>query len=303
MGFPGLDVIFRLASPAIDLFVEPAWRALFEIGDDEAGVGTLVADFNPGDDPLDAAPTFRAVVEGLEAARLAIVGRGLEARFGAGFEIGNMAPQCRGRRDAQDEVVPAGTTPVDDLRAAIVAVAAQQDFGFRPVCVDRTHQTSQERPDFRALWPLGWTQNGGDEAAFPIEHDDGLEAILVIMGIEQAQLLAAMHGVKRVIDVDDNALGHGGEAVAIQIDHGPAHAQQRARIGQVFQTRDCRLRTQSAVRRGKVERHLEHRIDAQTGGIIAILITCRDHHQPEVDNVGKTMRDMLRRAWILDTGR
>ena len=95
MGFPGLDVIFRLASPAIDLFVEPAWRALFEVGDDKAGVGTLVADFDPGDDPLDAAPAFRAVVKGLEAARFAIVGRCLEARFGAGFKIGDMAAQCR----------------------------------------------------------------------------------------------------------------------------------------------------------------------------------------------------------------
>src|SRR3546814_3446553 len=71
MGFPRLDVIFRLPPPAIDLLVEPAGRALFEIGDDEAGVGPLIADFDAGDDPLDAAPAFSAVVECLEAAHLA----------------------------------------------------------------------------------------------------------------------------------------------------------------------------------------------------------------------------------------
>ena len=243
MRFPRLDVVFRLTAPTIDLLVEPAGRALFEIGDNKAGVSALVADFDAGDDPLDAAPAFGTVVERLEAARLAIARCGLEARFGAAFEIGDMAAQRRCRRNTQDEVVPARPAPVDDLRAAIVAVAAQQDSGFRPVCVDRTHQAAQKSSDFLALGAFGRAQHGGDEATLAIEHDDRLEAIFVMMGIEQSQPLAAMDGVKRIIDVEHNALGHGGETVAKHSDHGPAHAQQHARIGQVLQTRDRRLRT------------------------------------------------------------
>jgi hypothetical protein len=172
------------------------------------------------------------------------------------------------------------------------------------MAVDCAHQAAQESPDFCALGPLGRAQYGGDEAALVIEHDNGLEAVFVMMGIEQAQLLAAVDSVEGVINVEHNALGHCGEAFAIQIDHRTPHAQQRPGIGQVLQTGDGRLRTQRAGPRGcQIERHLEHRIDAQAGCIIAILIACSDHHQPEPDDVGKAMRDVLGRARILDTGR
>ena len=41
-------------------------------------------------------------------------------------------------------------------------------------------------------------------------------------------------------------------AAAVLRTAGAAHAQQRASIGQVFQSRDCRLRTQISPSRGKV---------------------------------------------------
>ena len=68
------------------------------------------------------------------------------------------------------------------------------------------------------------------------------------MRIEQPQLLAAMHRVERVVDVERDPFGNLLEGFAIKIDHGAAHAQQRASIGQVFQPRDRRLRTQFAIR-------------------------------------------------------
>ena len=125
VGFPGLDVIFRLASPAIDLLVQPAGRALLEICNDEAGVRALIADLDAGDDPLDAAPAFRAVVEGLGAMRLAGFRCRVEAGFGAGLEIGDVTAQCRRRRDAQDKFVAPGLAPVNDFGAAIVTFAVQ----------------------------------------------------------------------------------------------------------------------------------------------------------------------------------
>lgn len=199
--------------------------------------------------------------------------------------------------------MPARPAPVDDLGAAIVAVAAQQDLRSGPMVADRAHQAAQEGPNFLAFWALGGAQHGGDEVAFAIEHDDGLEAVFVMMSVEQAQLLTAMHSVKRVIDVEHDALEHGGETVAVQIDHRPAHAQQGAYVRQVFQPRDRRLRTQGAIARGQIERHLEHGIDPQAGCVIAVLITRRNHHQPKANDIGKAMRDMFRRARIPDAGR
>src|SRR5438270_9665607 len=38
-------------------------------------------------------------------------------------------------------------------------------------------------------------QQGGDEAAVTVEHHDRLEAVFVVVRVEQAQLLLAVHGV------------------------------------------------------------------------------------------------------------
>ena len=72
MGLEGFDVVFRLAAPAVDVFVERAGVAPGQVGDDEARVRPLRADFDAGDDALDAAPALRAVVELLEPAQLAL---------------------------------------------------------------------------------------------------------------------------------------------------------------------------------------------------------------------------------------
>lgn len=157
--FPGFDVVFGLATTAIDLIIEPARRALFEIGDDETCVSTLLTDLDAGDDAFDAAPASGAVVERFEAAHLALTGGCLEARSGAGFQIGDVAAQGSCRRHAQDKIVPARPAPIDHLGAAIVAVAAQQYLRSGPMAADRAQQTAQESPDFLAAGPFGRAQH------------------------------------------------------------------------------------------------------------------------------------------------
>src|SRR5271166_4051068 len=112
-------MIFGLAAPAIDILVERAGVAFAQIGDDETGVGSFRANFDAGDDPLDAAPAFRAVEELLETANLAVPWRG-----------------------AEDVIEAVGPTPVEDLWAAIMAVGAQQDLGVGPVGADRAQQAA-----------------------------------------------------------------------------------------------------------------------------------------------------------------
>src|SRR3954469_9267697 len=89
------------------------------------------------------------------------------------FQALDMPAQGRGRRNAEDEVDPVGATPVEDLRAARVAVGAQQDLRRRPVGADGPEQPAQESTDFGALRALGGTQHGGDDATLAIEHNDG----------------------------------------------------------------------------------------------------------------------------------
>ena len=129
MGLPGLDMVFGLAAPAIDILVEPASVAFAQIGDDEAGVRSFRARFDASDDPLDPAPALRAVEELHETTKLAISRRGLESRLRAGFETFDMAAQCRGWRDAEDVIEAIGATPIENLGTAIVAVGPQQDLG------------------------------------------------------------------------------------------------------------------------------------------------------------------------------
>src|SRR5436305_8608242 len=133
MRFPGLDVVFSLAAPAVMILIERAAVALLEIGDDETRVGSVLADLDAGDDALDAAPTRGAIVKFLEAADFAVSWRGLEARLRAGFEDFNVSAQCRGRRNTEDVIEAIGSTPVENLGAAIMAVGPQQDLGAGPV--------------------------------------------------------------------------------------------------------------------------------------------------------------------------
>src|SRR3981081_4933998 len=99
MRLPGLDMVFRLAAPAVDILVKYTGVADLQVGDDEVCVGPFRAGLHTGDDPLDAAPAGGPVEELLEAARLAFLRRGLEARLRAGIEGLAVPEQRRGRSD------------------------------------------------------------------------------------------------------------------------------------------------------------------------------------------------------------
>ena len=180
------DVIFGLASPWIDILVKDTGVAELQVRDDEARVWPFRADFDARDDPLDAAPARSSVEELLEAAELAILGRSLKARLGAGLKALNMPAQCRGRRDAQDVIEAVGPAPVKNFGTAIMAIAAQQDFGVWPVGADRSQQAPQESANLLAAGPLGGAKHGGDEATLAIEHDDRLKAVFIVMRIKTA---------------------------------------------------------------------------------------------------------------------
>jgi len=166
------------------------------------------------------------------------------------------------------------------------------------VSADRAQQPAQEGLDLGAAWPFGGTKHGGDEAALAVEHHDGLKAVFVVMRVEQPQLLAAVHRVERVVDIERDPFGNLGERPAIEIDHCTAHSQQRANVRQVLQSRDRRLRAQLPIRRRQIERHLEHRVAAQGIGVDPVLVAGADHQQSKPNDIRQAVGDLLGRPRI-----
>ena len=163
---------------------------------------------------------------------------------------------------------------------------------------DRAHEPAQEGLDLGAARPLGGTKHGGDEASRAVEHHDGLKSVLIVVGVEQPQLLAAVHRIERVVDVERDPFGNLGERPAIEVDHRAAHAQERASVRRILQPRDRRLRAQFAIRRRQIERHLEHRIAAQRIGVNSVLVTGANHQKPKADDIGQAVGDLLGRPRI-----
>jgi len=151
--------------------------------------------------------------------------------------------------------------------------------------------------------PLGRTQDCGDEAALAVEHHDGLEAVFVVVRVEQAQLLLTMHGVERVVHVQHDPARHLSERRAVKVNHGPAHAQQRPCAGQVLQARDRRLRAQRRLVLKPRHGELEHRVRAQHVRVVAVLVAGCDHQQAKADDLVKPVHDALRVAWVGETRR
>src|SRR5512144_2905670 len=179
----------------------------------------------------------------LEAADLASARIGLETGQGARLQSADVALQGAGWGEAEHVVDPVRRAPVEHFRAGVMAVGADQDLHIRPVAADGADEAAEKGPDLTALRPLRRTEERGDEAAVLVEDDDRLEAVIVVMGVEQPQLLAAVHRIEGVVEVEGDPPRHLAERRAVALDQRPAQADERSLPGQVLQPRDGRLRT------------------------------------------------------------
>ena len=97
---------------------------------------------------------------------------------------------------------------VDDLGRAVMAVATHRDLDPGPMAPDAVDDVAQDPRRLVTRWPLARTQQrqhrlGGRR----VEDVDGLKAVLVVMGVEQCQLLAAVDGIRGIVNVEHDALG------------------------------------------------------------------------------------------------
>ncbi len=183
-----------------------------------------------------------------------------------------------------------------------MTVGAQQDLHARPVVAQRRDQATQPEDDLSPTWPAGGAQEGGDHAALAIEDHDRLEAVFVVVSVEEAKLLAAMHGVEGIVDVEHDTTRHLAETLAIVVNQGAPHAQQCVSVRQVLGARNSRLRTQIAMVGQPVHCQLEHRIGSQAVGVVAVLVASGDHQHAKADDLIEPMNDALRRPLVMDAG-
>src|SRR5262249_60824298 len=118
-----------------------------------------------------------------------------------------------------------------------------------PIGPDGADETAHKAANLSPARPLAGPQHGGDKAAFPIKDDDRLEAVIVMVDIEEAELLSAMHSVEGVVDIEHDALRHRLERTAILLHQRPANKGQAVDVKQVGRELGVRYVLQGSVRK------------------------------------------------------
>ena len=110
-----------------------------------------------------------------------------------------------------------------------MAVGVQQDLHARPVGADGAHKPTRKGLISLPRGRLARRTTAVDEPTLAAEHDDQLEAVLFIMGVEQRQLLTAVDSVQRGVGVEGDALGRVGDEAQWRSIIGQPSASARAR--------------------------------------------------------------------------
>ena len=101
------------------------------------------------------------------------------------------------------------------LPFARMAVATPGDPGRRPMAMDAPGQMFDYGAHLFALGRLAFAQDHRHRfAALNMIDVDRQKAAAIVMGVPERQLLAAMHFIDGVVDVEDGVLGGGGKAYA-----------------------------------------------------------------------------------------
>ena len=111
---------------------------------------------------------------------------------------------------------------------------------------------------------------------------DGQEAAPVVMGVEERQLLVAVHGIAGVVDVEGDGGGRGGEAATEDVDQRRRHARHLDAGRCVLQAAHGRLGTEVAAAFWRPARgQLEQRVGAEGVAVVGILVAAGDRQHAE----------------------
>ena len=177
-----------------------------------------------------------------------------------------------------------------------MTVRPQQDLGLGQVLTDFPDQPAQIRGTLSSFGTSCRAEQGLDQPSVAIKDDNRLEAVFVIVAVEQTQLLVPVDRIKCIIDIQHDQPWDPLKGLAIKTDHLPSHPDQITYSGQVLHPRDCMLRAQGGTRlRIALQSNLEGRIMPKIGRVIAVLIPGRNHQHPKPDELLQTVPHLL---WV-----
>lgn len=128
----------------------------------------------------------------------------------------------------------------------------------------------------------------------------GHEAALVVVGIPEAELLAAVHDVGRVVDVERDLGGRRRKRGAELVDQGCRQPHRLPAARHVLQPAHGRLRAQlAAALRAAADRQLQERVLPQPVEIVAVLVAAADRQRAGLDQLDERMLDP---GWITAIG-
>ena len=202
----------------------------------------------------EAGKAAHPVRAGLGAAHLEIVG-----------DVVCQAVQRGIASQAEDVVDAVVLAPVHRLVAAVMAVPPEGEPGARPVPADAAGQVLQQDADLDPRRRLAGAQEDRHwPAALDMVDVHREEAAGVVEGVEQRELLVAVHRVAGLVDVEHDRRRRDREGAAEDVDQGGRQARHLSARGRVLEPAHGRLGTQiAAALRRPADRKLEQRIGAQ----------------------------------------
>ena len=130
---------------------------------------------------------------------------------------------------------------------------------------------------------------------------DRQKAAFVVVGVEQRELLMAVHHVAGVVDVQGDGLWRHGVAGAIHVDQHPSEPDQIAQVGRVLHPRDGGLAHQVGAGLGQTSAgELEGGVGAQVVEVVGILVTAGDGQDAGEQDLGQRVQNPARIAPIRD---
>ena len=122
-----------------------------------------------------------------------------------------------------------------------------------------------------------------------------------MVAVEEGQLLLAVSGIKRVINIKGHRFRWRVAAAAKDIHHPASNPDQGTLAHAILKSRHRRLAHRPCVFAGHFAgRHHEGRVVSQFVQVITVFITARDGHGPRAKNVTHAMRHPRRIAIIGD---
>ena len=184
-------------------------------------------------------------------------------------------PRQRLRAGQSENIVDAVfLTPRHRLGPRVMAVAPKRDARLLPALSNAPDEAAQMGANLDAGRRLARPQHERHRTAvFGVIDMDRQKAALVIMGVEQRQLLVAVHDIAGVVDIQNDRDRLAFVRRHPLIDKRVGEADRVLQRRRVLQPRQRRLRTQvRAAFRQTPASKLERRIGAQTIQIVRVFI-------------------------------